>query len=142
MNFIMTMLNQNGVRKQNFCLRIRTRFVTNLGCTNDFYEDIRSDVNERFDTSDFPKDHPSALPCGLNKKALGFMKDEAKGGVIIEFVGLRPKLYAYAFQGYNSCDKGFEKKAKGIKEEVIKKTLHFDFCKECLFRGNNISNTV
>ena len=63
------------------------------------------------------------------------MKDEAKGGVIIEFVGLRPKLYAYAFQGYNSCDKGFERKAKGIKEEVIKKTPHFDFYKGCLFRG-------
>ena len=105
--------------------------------TEDFYEDMRPDVYERFDTSDFPKDHPCGLPFGLNKKALGFMKDEAKGKIITEFVGLRPKLYAYATQDY--CDKcynkEFEKKTKGVKKQVIRKTLHFHYYKDCLFNA-------
>ena len=50
--------------------------------TEDFYEDISEDVKGNFDTSNFPKDHPSGIQ-GKNKKVPGMMKDEA-GGKIIE----------------------------------------------------------
>ena len=59
--------------------------------TEDFYKDISKDVKDRFDTSDYPPNHPSGIPSGFNKKVLGMFKDEVKGMVIYEFVGLRAK---------------------------------------------------
>ena len=95
--------------------------------TEDFFEDISSDVENSFDTSNFPKDHPSGIQ-GKNKKVPGMMKDEAGGRIIEEFVGLREKLYSYKmFEGKE------EKKCKGIKKSVIKKNISFDDYKECLF---------
>ena len=68
--------------------------------TEDFYKDISGDVEDNFDTSNFPKDHPSGIPVGKNKKVPGMMKDEAGGRIIEEFVGLRAKLYSYrVFEG-------------------------------------------
>ena len=79
--------------------------------TKDFYKDISADVKHRFDTSDYPPDHPSGIPSGFNKKVLGTFKDEAAGKVIDEFVGLRAKLYSYKmFEGEES------KKCKGVKK--------------------------
>ena len=63
--------------------------------TEDFYKDISEYVKHRFDTSDYPPNHPSGIPSGFNKKVLGMFKDEAGGKVIDEFVGLRAKLYSY-----------------------------------------------
>ena len=62
--------------------------------TEDFFHDISGDVEEKFDTSNFPKDHPSGIPI-MNKKVPGMMKDDAGGKIIEEFVGLRAKLYSY-----------------------------------------------
>ena len=78
--------------------------------TEDFYKGISSGVKQRFDTSDYPPDHPSGIPSGLNKKVIGMFKDEG-GKVIDEFVGLRAKLYLYKmFEGEES------KKCKGVKK--------------------------
>ena len=44
--------------------------------TEDFYKDISKDVKDRFDTSEYPPNHPSGIPSGLNKKVLGMFKDE------------------------------------------------------------------
>ena len=55
--------------------------------TEDFYKDISKDVKDRFDTSDYPPNHPSGIPSGFNKKVLGMFKDEVMGMVIDEFVG-------------------------------------------------------
>ena len=63
--------------------------------TEDFYKDISGDVKDRFDTSDYPENHPSGIPTGENKKVLGMMKDEVAGKIIKEFVGLRSKLYSF-----------------------------------------------
>ena len=71
--------------------------------TEDFYKDISGDVKDRFDTSDYPPNHPSGIPTGCNKKVLGMFKDEAGGKIIDEFVGLRAKLYSYKmFEGKES----------------------------------------
>ena len=61
--------------------------------TKDFYKGIAQDVEERFDTSNYDVDRP--CPKGKNKKVISLMKDELGGGVITEFVALRPKTYSY-----------------------------------------------
>ena len=96
--------------------------------TEDFYRDISSDVELRFDTSNYPKDHPSGILTGVNKKVIGMFKDEASGKQIAEFVGLRAKLYSYRVE-----DSYEEKKCKGVKKAVIKKTITFNDYKDCLF---------
>ena len=62
--------------------------------TKIFFEDIRDDVKEKFDTSDFPKDHPSGIQ-GHSKKVIRIIKDEAAGMIIDEFVGLKAKLIEF-----------------------------------------------
>ena len=94
--------------------------------TKDFYRDIAQDVKERFDTSNYDVDRP--LPKGKNKKVIGLMKDELGGGIITEFVTLRPKTYSYMTDEFIEM-----KKAKGTKKCVIKKMLKFEDYKKCLF---------
>ena len=99
--------------------------------TEDFYEDIAKDLKTRFNTSGYCKDRP--LLVGLNKKVFGLMKDEMGGAILTEFIALRPKLYSY-----RKLDGIEDKKCKGIKKCVVKKTLAFDDYKKCLFSPNNI----
>ena len=87
--------------------------------TKDFYKDIAQDVEERFDTSNYYVDKP--LPKGKNKKVIGLMKDELGGGIITEFVALRPKTYSYMTDEFIEM-----KKAKCTKKCVIKKMLKFE----------------
>ena len=98
--------------------------------TEDFYKDISGDVKDRFDTSDYPDNHPSGIPTGINKKVLGMFKDEAMGKSIKEFVGLRAKLYSYKmFEGEES------KKCKGIKKQVVERSITHEDYKTCLLTG-------
>ena len=39
--------------------------------TDDFYKDISKDIKRKFDTSDYPPDHPSGILTGVNKKVIG-----------------------------------------------------------------------
>ena len=96
--------------------------------TEDFYEDIANDVDARFETSGYSKTDFRPLPIGLNKKVIGIMKDELGGKIMTEFVALRPTLYSYKV-----LDGSEEKKCKGIKKCVVKKTLTFEDYKTCLF---------
>ena len=96
--------------------------------TEDFYKDISVDVKHRFDTSDYPPNHPSGIPSGFNKKVIGMFKDEAGGKIIDEFVGLRAKLYSYKMF---ECEES--KKCKGIKKSVVKKSIEHEDYKNCLF---------
>ena len=95
--------------------------------TDDFYKDIAEDVTDIFDTSGYNPNQP--LPVGLNKKVIGFMKDELGGEIMTEFVTLRPKMYAYKTGSAES------KKCKGIKKCVVHKTISFEDYKACLFGG-------
>ena len=38
--------------------------------TPDVYKDISPDVHDMFETSEYPANHPSGIPTGLNKKVL------------------------------------------------------------------------
>ena len=108
------------------CYMDTDSFVMNIK-TKDFYKDISSDVDKRFDTSNYEVNRP--LPTGKNKKVIGLMKDELGGKIITEFVTLRPKTYSYL------TDDGKEdKKAKGTKKCVIKRMIKFDDYNNCLLK--------
>ena len=100
--------------------------------TEDFYADITDDVEERFDTSGCCDNHP--LPVGMNKKVIGLMKNELRSAIMTEFVALRPELYSF-----RQLDGPEDKKCKGIKKCVVKKTLTFDDYKNCLLNQTNES---
>ena len=42
--------------------------------TEDFYKDISGDLKDRFDTSDYPPNHPSGIPTGLIRRCWGCLK--------------------------------------------------------------------
>ena len=91
--------------------------------TEDVYEDLNKDRG-LFDNSDYPKS--SKFFFDENKKVIGKFKDEAAGMVIIEFVGLKPKMYSYRTESKNN------KTAKGVKKNVTKKDIsHTDYL-DCL----------
>ena len=95
--------------------------------TEDFYTDITGDVEERFDMSGYDKEDTRPLPIGKNKKVIGLMKDELGGAIMTEFISLRPKLYSF-----RKLDGAEDKKCKGIKKCVVKRTLSFEDYKNCL----------
>ena len=99
--------------------------------TEDFYKDISEDMEAKFDTSNFPKDHPSGMPVGLNKKVIGMSRDECGGKIMQEFVGLRAKLLSYKM--YKGKEE--EKRCKGVKQAVVKNEITFEDYKDCLL-GN------
>ena len=112
------------------CYMDTDSFIINIK-TNDFYEDIANDVENRFDTSNYEVNRP--LPMGKNKKVIGLMKDELGGKIITEFLTLRPKTYSFL------TDDGKEgKKAKGTKKCKIKKMIKFNDYKKCLLNGEVI----
>ena len=125
-DFIKSKYGSNAKR----CYMDTDSFIINVK-TEDFYKDISESVIERFDTSNYI--HDRSLPIGVNKKVLGLMKDELGGGIITEFVALRPKAYSYKTE-YNVE----LKKAKGTKKCVINKMLNFNDYKNCLFDNRKV----
>ena len=114
------------------CYMDTNSFIMNIR-TNDFYEDIANDVENRFDTSNYQVNRP--LPTGKHKKVIGLMKDELGGKIITEFVTLRPKTYSFL------TDDGKEdKKAKGTRKCVIKKMIKFNDYKKCLLNDEVMLN--
>ena len=113
--------------RASLCYMDTDSFVINIK-TKDFYKDIAENVKERFDTSNYIYDRPS--PTGVNKKVVGFMKDELGGGIITE---LRPKAYSYKTDDLIEL-----KKAKGTKKCVVKKMLRFHDYKNCLFTNSKV----
>ena len=92
--------------------------------TADLYEDLRD--NQWIDFSNYPLQHPNFNT--EYKMVVGKMKDETAGMPILEFVGLRSKMYAYEM-----CD-GVEKKtAKGVKRYVTESKMSTEDFKTCLF---------
>lgn len=93
--------------------------------TEDIYADIKKNL-DRFDTSNYDLNNPYGIPL-VNKAVLGVFKDENAGKIMLEFVGLRAKLYNFVV-GHNSVIK----KAKGVKKCVTKRLKHEAY-KNCLF---------
>ena len=110
--------------------------------TDDFYRDIFYDIETKFDTSDYPPNHPSGIKTGVNKKVIGMFKDEVAGRQITHFVGLRPKLYSFKVEdpttgGVGGITKKSDevRKCKGVKKNVVKREISFEDYTQCLFSG-------
>ena len=102
--------------------------------TKDFYAYIADDVEEMFDTSGYDKKDPRPLPIGKNKEVIGLMKDELGGKIMTEFIALRPNLYSY-----KKLDGEEDKKCKGIKKCIVKKTLTYEDYKNCLLNLKDVN---
>ena len=91
--------------------------------TDDIYCDM-DNYNHLFDTSNYTKNH--FLYSLKNKRVLGKFKDEVKGKIIEEFVGLRPKMYSLNVMGGES-----KKTSKGVKKKVVAGIPHQSY-RDCL----------
>ena len=64
---------------------------------------------------------------------LGMFKDEAGGKQIVEFVGLRAKLYSFKMLMVLKI------KNVGVTKNVTKRSIQFDDCRECFFLQEGIT---
>ncbi|KYM95309.1 DNA polymerase [Cyphomyrmex costatus] len=95
-----------------------------LKCFN-AYEDVKRNIT-KFDTSDYPEDNVYGIPR-LNNKIPCLMKDENNVAVMTEFIGLRAKMYVLRVVGMSDV-----KKIKGIRKNVVAKTISFEDYVKCL----------
>jgi hypothetical protein len=103
---------------------------------DDIYQYIRKD-SYRFDTSDYDPKNIYQIEL-KNKKIPGLMKDENNGKIMLEFVGLRSKMYAYIVE--EKLNTKLIKKSKGSTKSSIQ-TITFDDYKECLFNNKLFEKT-
>ena len=103
--------------------------------TKDIYNDMQ-EQKEYYDCSEYPKDH--FLYNTENQAVVGKFKDEEKGKIITEFVGLRSKLYSLTVQ-----EKKDEKKVcKGCKTCGIRKELTFNDYKNTLVNKKQVERKI
>ena len=79
-----------------------------------WYKGISNDIEIRFDTSNIETNIP--IKKGVNKNVLCMWKDELSGFPMKEYIGLRPKSYAYIID-----DGKIGKRAKGVNKTCDKK---------------------
>lgn len=105
---------------------------------DDIYEDMKKNI-DLYDTSGYAPDNQYNMPL-VNKKKVGKMKDENNGLVMTEFCGLSSKMYATMVDGEESM-----KKSKGVKRNVVAKTIQFRDYVNCLMENSKIireQNTI
>ena len=109
--------------------------------SEDINEDL-IDMADYFDFSDYPIDHPVRKTLGeerviKNKKIPGLFKDECNGRIIVEFIGLRPKMYSILMEGDDRKNPYHGKRtAKGVPLKVVKKEFHHERFNRSLFNLN------
>ena len=101
---------------------------------DDVYQDFWND-KDKFDNSDYPENLP--YYCNANKKIIGKFKDKACGVPIVEFVGLKSKMYSYI----KSDEKG-GKTGKGIKKNVIKNNIKHEDYKNMLLNNEQLHHKM
>ena len=74
--------------KAKLCYMNTDSFVINI-FTEDFLEDINSNVERWFDTSSYDKNYKRPLPMDMDKKAIVRFKDELGGKIMKEFCALK-----------------------------------------------------
>ena len=102
--------------------------------TKDVYRDFWND-KDRFDNSGYPENSPYFNKT--NKKVIGKFKDEAAGVPVVEFVGLRSKMYSYIKENQKGG-----KATKGIKTNVIKKNITHENYKDTLFNNEQMHHKM
>jgi hypothetical protein len=99
------------------CATDTDSFIINLKTSN-LRQDLRH-LSQSFDFSNYPKEH-ELYDC-RNARVPGKFKDEYPGVQIEKFVGLRSKCYAFKTALGNE-----EKRAKGVKKNVVKKDIRME----------------
>ena len=109
-----------------------------------FVEDLAKEINARFhlrDAFDFSEISTGDLSnlgragAGLHAGEVCYFKDETKGDPIVEFVGLRPKMYSFTaceasepIPGLNyPMDVRHKALAKGVTRSQIKRFKHENY---------------
>ena len=121
-----------------------------------FVEDLAKEINARlhlrdaFDFSEISPGHLSNLGragAGLHAGEVGYFKDETKGDTIVEFVGLRPKMYSFTvceasepIPGLNYPMDVRHMVANGMARSQIKRFKHEDYVR--MYNGGALTNVV
>ena len=122
-----------------------------------FVEDLAKEINARphlrdaFDFSEISNGHLSNLGRGnanLHAEEVGYYKDETKGNPIVEFVGLRPKMYSFTvcdvsepIPGVNyPMDVRHKAVAKGVARSQINRFKNEDYVR--MYNGGAFTNVV
>ena len=122
-----------------------------------FVKDLAKEINARphlrgaFDFSEISNQHFYNLGRGnadLHAGEEGYFKDETKGNPIVEFVGLRPKMYSFTLcdasepiPGVNyPMDIRHKGVAKGVARSQIKRFKHKDYVR--MYNGGALTNVV
>ena len=100
----------------------------------DVYKDFWND-KDMFDNSDYPENSP--YYCNAYKKVIGKFKNEACGVPIVEFIGLKSKMYSYI-----KSDEKDEKTVKGIKKNVIKNNIKHEDHKNVLLNNEQLHHKM
>jgi hypothetical protein len=79
--------------------------------TEDFYEDIKNDIDKWFDTSNFSEDNRFGIKP-KNKMKLGCFKIETGENIVTIFIGLRAKMYCYTIEHQDRTE--LKKREKGV----------------------------
>ena len=122
-----------------------------------FVDDLSKVINAHpylQDAFDFSEIHPGHLSnlgragAKLHAGEVGSFKDEMKGNQIVEFVGLRPKMYSFTgcraaepILALNlSMDMWHKAVAKGVARSQIKRFKHEDYVR--MYNGGTLTNVV
>ncbi|XP_076665104.1 uncharacterized protein LOC143367321 [Andrena cerasifolii] len=100
--------------------------ICHIQC-EDIYETMKHNIDRFTDNTYTPVTRKYCNMPRLNKKIPRLMKDENNGAIMTEIVGLRAKMYALRVDGKKDT-----KKAKGVKTNVIARTITFDDYAQCL----------
>ena len=120
---------------------------------------MAEDATTHYDFSEYSLDHP--LYSARNRKALGFFKEELNSVSMQQFVGLRPKRYAFLctdkvsnnlFQHTNFVEKNTAKDVKRLAKDAhlhfahyldAHNNFHTYFCRQNLIKSTlHIVRTV
>lgn len=102
--------------------------------TDDYYHDIRDDLDQFYDTSDYSDEKLKKFNLkSVNKKVLGKFKDEMGGKLILEFIGLRAKSYCLLTENDVEI-----RRQKGISRSVVEKDLTNSDYRTCLYNKTNV----
>ena len=114
MSLITNTLNKNAILftdNDSLVHEIETKYIY-----ENFYEN-----NSLFDFSDYPELFRRFFDP-VNKKVIGKMKNEFKGNIIREFIGLKSKMYSLVTIDYEEIEK-----AKEVNKTVVKNIKHREY---------------
>ena len=122
--FMMKKFIKDGVNPQ-LCYMDTDSFIYDIPMNHEERDSIILKNQEEFDCSEYDTTHK--VWSNSNKKIIGKMKNEYPNDTIVEFVGLKPKVYSLRTESGHDTSK-----VKGCSS----KDLSFDKYKQVLINSN------